>query len=182
MGKYNSNTIFTGIKGDFPDMIISALEEGIDINIKDAQGFTPLIMAVSLGRNSIVKLLIDKGADVNYEVQGFTPLMIAAQEGLTSIANMLIEANADINAKTADGLTVLMAAARDGHIDVITILLSKDVNVEATTNQGTTALMIADQFKQKAVFELLKKHLGDNNQELSLDLLNRMVVLNVDDK
>ena len=181
MKKYDSNSIFSAIKLNIPEMAISVLEDGIDLNTKNSRGFSPLMMAVSLKRNNIVQVLIDRGADVDCKVQGFTPLMFAAQEGFTDIANILIEANADINEKTNDGLSVLMAAVRDGHIEIIKILLAKGVDVKATTNKGTTALMVAKEFKQKKVIELLEKHLGVYDYGISPELLSKMVVINIDE-
>src|SRR5208283_1893942 len=41
------------------------LNEGADVNAKDQQGKTALILAASKGQLPVTKLLLDKGADVN---------------------------------------------------------------------------------------------------------------------
>jgi ankyrin repeat protein len=41
------------------------LEEGVDINSKDKYGGTPLLQAAVNGHEALVRLLLEKGADVN---------------------------------------------------------------------------------------------------------------------
>jgi ankyrin repeat protein len=40
------------------------LEKGIDINTRDSQGWTALHLAAERGQHEVVKLLLDRGADV----------------------------------------------------------------------------------------------------------------------
>jgi ankyrin repeat protein len=155
----------------------------IDLNITNNSGATPLICAISIRSSECVKLLLDKGADIEYSCDGYTPLMLAAQEGLFDIVQILINNKADINAKHPDnGLSVLMAAARDGHLEIVNLLLANGVDVEAATTEGSTALMIARYFKQKQVVEILEKHLGIYNYGIAPEILNRTVTKFVDDE
>ena len=63
------------------------------MNARDDFGRTPLHFAVSKGHPAVMKLLIDRGADVNAKehVHGHTALMIAAQEGTDSAVQILID-------------------------------------------------------------------------------------------
>lgn len=55
------------------------LKYPLDINARGVDDCTPLYYAIGKGDNNIVKLLIDKGADVNIpDSYGKTPLMEAA--------------------------------------------------------------------------------------------------------
>ena len=47
------------------EMVKYLIEKGIDVNIKDTQYQTPLIIAVQNGDESMVKLLLDLGAKIN---------------------------------------------------------------------------------------------------------------------
>ncbi len=63
--------------------------------------WSPLNLAAWNGNEQVVKLLLDRGADVNStEDYGCTPLHRAAMMGHLSIVKMLVEYGADINAKT----------------------------------------------------------------------------------
>ena len=50
------------------------IEYGVDINIRDDEGFTPLQKATAFGHSNIVKFLLERGADANREAdEGSTP-------------------------------------------------------------------------------------------------------------
>jgi tetratricopeptide (TPR) repeat protein len=71
-----------------------------------------------------IKLLLEKGANVNAKTNdGVTALIIAAEMGNTEIVKFLLEKGADVNAKrTTDGKTALDAAKRAGHKDIVQLL------------------------------------------------------------
>jgi ankyrin repeat protein len=71
------------------------LDKGATVNLKTADGNTPLHYAVSSGRQDIVDMLLAKGADVAAkDVNGKTPLKLATQYGLGKIAEDLRKAGA----------------------------------------------------------------------------------------
>jgi hypothetical protein len=73
----------------------------------------------------IVKLLLDKGADVNLtDKYGNTPLHLAASDGHIEIVKLLLEKGSDVNSKRRnDGTTPLYWAALNGHIEIVKLLL-----------------------------------------------------------
>jgi ankyrin repeat protein len=95
-----SNNDIDGIKKLFSSNIIP------NINTENKHGATVLMIASVKNNENIVKLLIDKGANVeakdNY---GHTALMYACQNNHITIVKMLIEAGADVNAKDCEYLT-----------------------------------------------------------------------------
>jgi hypothetical protein len=94
-------------KGDLAG-VQAELDKGADVNKKDNDGMTPLLIAVTLGHKEIVELLIAKGADVN--VAGpfsMTPLHFAAVFGQKEITELLLAECADVDAKNLDDETPL---------------------------------------------------------------------------
>ena len=75
------------------------LASGTNVNAKDENGVTPLLVATANGRKEIVELLIKEGADVNAKVNGVTPLHQVAQQGHKEIAKLLIAKGAHLNEK-----------------------------------------------------------------------------------
>lgn len=175
MSQYEPNAIFSAIRFDSPDMLVSVIEDDpANLNIVNEDGMTPLMEAVTRGRADLVRILINKGADVNGNIQGFTPILVAAQEGQTEIVQILINGNADLNAKNPDGLSPLMAATRDGHLDVVKSLIGNGADINATTNQGSNALTFAQHFGQQEVADyiqnkMLENYWGDPKRKQEMD-------------
>lgn len=81
---------------------------------------TPLMNAAQHGHEPALKLLLEKGADVNYrqETTGWTALMLAALNGHTTAAQILVEFGADTNALNDIDQTALEIAAVRQKIEV----------------------------------------------------------------
>ena len=86
-------------KGDFTD-VQAMLTDGADINATEVRedngvyvrGLTALMMASANGHTEIVKLLLDKGADVNVKnTYGITALFTASVHGHTEIVKLLLD-------------------------------------------------------------------------------------------
>ncbi len=74
------------------------IQQGADVNARDAYGNTPLILAVQSIQPEMVKLLIDYQVDINKKGQNNkTPFFWAAYVQSTECASLLIHAGARTN-------------------------------------------------------------------------------------
>ena len=81
-----------------------AIEAGVDVNAKNNDGVTALMVAAINNTADAVNALISAGADVNAKDNGgWTALMRAADHNTADVVNALIQAGADVNAKNNDG-------------------------------------------------------------------------------
>lgn len=120
------------------------LASGADVNVRDEENDTPLIVSSRNGRSEIVKLLIAKGADVEaMNNSRATALSAAAQAGHAEIVKMLLASATNINVRNAEGCTALALACAGGHLDVAELLLNEKADVKAKANDGDTALSLA---------------------------------------
>ena len=94
--------------GGVPDeLVIWLVKQGLDINIPDYYGATPLYRQAILGRDT-VKLLLELGADIGKpNTYGETPLHVAAEFFHPKTVKLLIDKGADVNAKNDMGRTPL---------------------------------------------------------------------------
>jgi ankyrin repeat protein len=101
-----------------------------------------LISAVRHRDLERVKLMIGKGANVNYreETYGTTALFFAADGGDIDMCRLLIEKGADVNHKNTHGNTPLMYASFSSQIEIIQLLLSRGANVNHKNDINQTAL------------------------------------------
>ena len=91
------------------EVIRQHIEAGSDLNVLEpSRGSTPLITAAALGRTEAAKILIDGGADVNYQNKdGSTALHTAAFFCNVEILEALLEKGADKTLKNNTGHTPL---------------------------------------------------------------------------
>ncbi len=117
-----------------------------------------LMRAALIGQVSAVRVLAEKGVDVNARDQnGRTALMEAAFAGHTETVKALLERRADVNAKDESGWTALMEAASKGHTESVKILLEFGADINAKSLTGWTALKAG---RKHTLLVKLLKHAG----------------------
>lgn len=146
------------------------IKEGANINILDAKGRTPTMIATYNKDVETVKVLINAGADVNIrDDMKNNPFLYAGAEGYLDILKLTIEAGADPTITNRYGGTALIPASEHGYVDVVKELLTHtDIDVNHVNNLGWTALLEAiilnngDKEQQQTV-QLLIDHGADVN-------------------
>ena len=122
---------------------------GAGLDEANADEETALHLSAAKGHDTVVKLLIEGGANLDCtDEYGMTALRLSAgapkktiSEGHVACVQLLCKAGASANVVCDYGWTPLMKACEMGHKDICQILLeSSDVNVTAEENGGETAL------------------------------------------
>jgi type II secretory pathway predicted ATPase ExeA len=120
------------------------LASGVSPNVRDASGFTPLMLAVVHGHAPAVRALLDSGAQINARNRGgITPTMLAVINERPEVLKLLLERGADVNAQSGAGWSALTFAAWKGDPDLVRVLLSHGGNRNAVDKQGWTPLRYA---------------------------------------
>lgn len=145
------------------DAVRSLLEDGADVNARQADGATALHWAAYRGDASLAELLLEAGADASAANRnGSTPMWLAASRGDAVTIALLLEHGADANEALALGRRPLMLAARSGRVDAVRVLLDHGADPNASESErGTTALMQAADQGHADVIAVLVEHGAD---------------------
>lgn len=128
-----------------------------DLSWVDVTGQTPFLRASLSADITVMRLLLEKGADPNIATfAGTTPMMAAAgvnwvggqtySEGkqFLEAVEICLEKGADVNAVNSMGITAVMGAANRGSDDILELLVSKGATLDAKDKQGRTPLVWAE--------------------------------------
>ena len=84
------------------------IAEGADVNGRNCNGTTALMIAAMYGNHRAIDLLISRGAKIDARnSEGTTALMFAVRGGSVPSINSLLAAGADVNARDNKGTTAL---------------------------------------------------------------------------
>ncbi|KAJ9299066.1 hypothetical protein DTO271G3_3308 [Paecilomyces variotii] len=126
------------------------IERGCNVDAKEDDGWTALMLASQEGHLPLLNLLIEKSANVNAEEKdGATSLWIASQQGHTAIVRRLLELEAKQLPTRSAQRRPIHQAAQNGHLSVLQMLLKaapEDINAE--DKNGATPLLLAAQENQ----------------------------------
>ncbi len=128
-----------------------------DLSWVDFTGQTPFLRAALSGDVTVMRLLLDHGADPNIATfAGTTALMAAAgvnwvggqtytesKEALMEAVKLCLEKGADVNAANSMGITAVIGAANRGSDDLIEFLVQKGAKLDVKDKEGRTPLVWA---------------------------------------
>jgi len=113
----------------------------LELNIRDANGHTPLTCASSEDYVTVVQSLLRAQADPSYlNRPGSDSLNLASYRGNIEVVKLLIEAKAKTENADVYGGTSLYWASRRGNHNLVKLLLDADAEIESTNIYGETSL------------------------------------------
>lgn len=141
------------------EMVQELLWAKVDVNARDRDGQTVLMLLNEKVTSEIIWDLINAGAKVNLrDKEGDTALMSAAEINNVDALKALLDAGAKVNASNNAGETALMQAAESGWVNNVRLLLLAGADVNARDENGQSALRRAFLSGESAVTRLLKSH------------------------
>jgi hypothetical protein len=126
------------------------------ISVRNAAGFTPLIIACYKHELEIVRFLLDNKVDVDANSPEGPALLGACYKGDVEMAELLIRYKANVNAVNAQGISGLMYAAMTKNVKLVMLLLNKGANKELAEKSGKKAIDYAHMSKSEEIVSLLK--------------------------
>lgn len=122
----NDSLLYQAVLNNDTTTIKDLVSKGANVNFIKQQGWVKinlLITAVNKQNTEAVRILLQNGADVNWE-DGFntTALMYSASNGNIPIIKYLLDNGADIKHKDKQGIDAISTAKQAKHKDVIKLL------------------------------------------------------------
>jgi ankyrin repeat protein len=165
-GNPNALVVFEGLSDRTPRVVgYSALMR-----------LTALLVAIDVGSLALVRLLVERGADVNRRLDmglSRNPLQRAAEIGDFEMVEFLIRNAAILDAEPAfGGGTALQLAAMSGHVGIATLLIERgaDVNHPPARGPGRTAFEAAAEWCRPDMMYLLVQHGAQLDLEVTGDV------------
>lgn len=163
MSEHRQQLFVSAARWDNSEMAMRLLTMGADVNGYGNSGDTALVAAIEERSRTMVKLLVEKGADIETrDSLGRTPLFRVMPQDISfppdmrvAIAKFLLGKGADITAKDDRGWTLLSWAAWYGDEAIARLLLEKGVDIEERDDDGYTPLLRASNTQYQTVFENL---------------------------
>lgn len=123
------------------DQAALALRQGAQIETRNHNQQTPLVVATKHNHPSVVRLLLYLGADPNAKDSiEDSAFLYAGAEGLDEILALTLDYGADVTSTNRFGGTALIPASEHGHVSTVKLLLEAGVPVDHVNNLGWTAL------------------------------------------
>ena len=114
----------------------------------------PLFTATIHGHTDIVRMLLERGADVDCADWFFTPLHVAINDGRAEIVRMLVEKGANVTRKVRN-VPPLHVAASKGRTEIIRMLLENGADVDGVADGIAPLHLAAFQGHTEAVRALI---------------------------
>ena len=140
---YNSTALHLAVQQKHSDVVQVLIDAGADIEAKDDEGRSPLLLASCLGDLTIVTKLVNAGADVRAtDAERHTSLYLATCFGHTDTVRYLVGLQ-EVDLHNHDNYTALHLAVQQKHADVVQVLIDAGADIETKTADGRSPLLVA---------------------------------------
>jgi ankyrin repeat protein len=163
--KFGDSPVILAVKNMDMDMLCLLLDNyGADPNVKAETGEPALLCAISNRDTNIIKMLLEKGADIDAtDKTGHTALFQAVIDNEDELVQLLLKYNPNLNAKNDKGETPLHLAVKALNPIFVRLLLKNGADINVKTNLEETALHFAAKIPSLPMLELLLDHHADVN-------------------
>ena len=130
-------------KGDAAE-VSELLRHGTAVDVRDAEGNSPLLLATAGNHVEAARMLIAAGANVNLQNRRLdSAYLLSGAEGHLEILRLTLQHGADLKSTNRYGGTALIPACERGHVEVVKALLDAGVNPNHINRLGWTGLLEA---------------------------------------
>ena len=160
------------VPGIFETVALGELEEltsrlnadATTLTSRSPDGFSLLHLACFFGHVGCVKLLIERGSEVNIAAENESrvhPIHSAAACNSAEIVTLLLEAGTEADVRQHHDYTALMSAAMHNNLDMAKALLESGANPYQKSEDDRTPISMAQEAGHVEMVEVLEKAGGN---------------------
>eukprot|EP00833_Pecoramyces_ruminatium_P014951 jgi/Orpsp1_1/1188983/evm.model.d7180000068662.1 len=175
-GNYPLITFIRSDRCSHLNLLLYLLEKGADPNVKDNNGYSPLIISIQkefeMGENvptSYVQVLIEHGADINEkDANGNSILSLAVQKNCVRLVDFFLKHGCSMDEKDASGNYPVMVAISQNQYEIVKLFMRYGKKNHQMKNfsihdiNGNTPLILAYKLRLNSIFRYLLKYLDIN--------------------
>lgn len=137
--------ITTLIKNNDVDGVQTAINNGLNVNMKNKKNESLLLIAVQNNAVKTAKLLVENGADVNAQAANLdSPFLLAGANGQTELVKLFLTNGARFDIYNRYNGTALIPACERGHVETVRVLSEvENFPINHINRLGWTGLMEA---------------------------------------
>lgn len=155
----NSNALFIAARNGNVEIVELLVSKGVETEIVDSVGDTPLLIAVREGHTGVVKELLQYGLDVKQQDSYRNTLLgIASEKGYASIVEILLSVGYNKDYIDESGWSPLHRACLNGQVEVVRVLLQHRCDITRVSDNKfyQTAMDIVSSLGySEVVYELI---------------------------
>ena len=126
------------------DAAAAALRGGADLETRDTNRRTPLLLAVTDDHLETARLLVHLGADPDaLDGQHDTPWLVTGVTGSVPMAELLLTVDPDLTVRNRYGGLSIIPASERGHADYVERVARTEIDIDHVNDLGWTALLEA---------------------------------------
>nr|XP_011459217.1 PREDICTED: potassium channel AKT1 [Fragaria vesca subsp. vesca] len=135
------------------------LEYGGDPNIKDCEENVPLWEAIIGKHESLIKLLLENGAEISAGGVGHYACTAVEQNSLELLKD-IVQYGGDVTLPKSDGTTALHTAISDGNAEIVNFLLEQGADPDERDSYGWSPRALAEHQGHEEIIELFQNKSG----------------------
>lgn len=140
--------------GQHWDLCSELIKRGVDLNVKNLHGYSPLHVYAEHGQDDLIRLAVEHAAYINRkDNRGQSPLYFACKADKEATYDTIVSLGGEVNALTKELDSPMHWAARNGNASLAGKMIARGAHAHGENNMGETPISLAKTDDMRAELE-----------------------------